>query len=66
MSDFDLIAALEQRGAELRSIAGLFTTFRGDLIAGGFSTDAAEAIAIVYAETFITQGFEIADDEDDE
>jgi hypothetical protein len=69
MSDeipFDLFAALEQRGAELKSLAGLFAGFRKELVDEGFSTDAAEIIACSFAETFITNGYEIDADEEPE
>lgn len=64
MSDeTDLFAALEQRRAELASCAALFADFRSDLIAAGFSTDAAEDVSTHYAMTFINHSFEAGDDE---
>lgn len=64
MSDeIDLFAALEQRAAELKSLAGLFAGFRKELIDEGFSSEAAEAIACTFAETFITNGYEIDEEE---
>jgi hypothetical protein len=62
----DLFAALEQRGAELKSLAELFAGFRSELIINGFTTDVAELITVTFAEQFITNGFEIDDDEPDE
>lgn len=61
MSD-DLIAALDQRKAELESVSELFATFRAQLISKGFSTEIAEEIAATYASHFIAATFE-GDDE---
>jgi|GEM_PF-6363030 len=59
---FDLLAALEQRAAELKSLAGLFAGFRKELIDEGFSSESAEVIAVTFAETFIVNGYEIDED----
>lgn len=64
MSDeFDLIAALEQRQAEMASVAKLFGDYRKALIVEGFSTDVAEEIATYYASMFTSNMFD--QDEDD-
>lgn len=67
MSDeipFDLLAALEQRGAELKSLAGLFANFRKELVEQGFSSESAEVVAVTFAETFIINGYEIDAEEE--
>lgn len=54
----DFISSIEQRKAEMRDVAGLFASFRGDLISQGFSTERAEEIAVMYSAMFLGSAFD--------
>ena len=58
----DFTAALDQRRAEMRSLAELFGVYRSALIEQGFSTDTADDMAAYYASVFLDHGFAPDDD----